>query len=297
MFSLMGNNDMYRRKAFTLIELLMVISIIALLLAILMPALNNAREQATAAVCLGNQRTMIQAWQMYADENDDYMIGGNSYYNGNPFNPSLNDPWPGVMYAWCFEPGYRLADGKYQFCSSSNVTDEYRLNGIRKGKMYPYVNTTDIYNCPGDGRWRKNQHPYDTYRSYSISGMMYGEDARPTHNYLNAYVRVGQIKSPAEKFVMVEEGRNNQWHNYGSWILYAASRIEDYSWWDEFAVWHNGRSTFNFADGRAEIKTWEDKRTIQMSEHPQGGDIFMRSNRPINPDLLWAARGYGGVPY
>jgi len=57
-------------KAFTLIELLVVISIIALLVSILMPALSNARQQATGAVCLANQKTMALAWVMYCDEND-----------------------------------------------------------------------------------------------------------------------------------------------------------------------------------------------------------------------------------
>ena len=56
-------------KGFTLIELLVVISIIALLISILMPALNTARQQATGAVCLSNQRTLILTWVMYADEN------------------------------------------------------------------------------------------------------------------------------------------------------------------------------------------------------------------------------------
>ena len=62
-----------RKRGFTLIELLVVISIIALLIAILMPALNKAREQATGSACLANQRTMVMAWMLYASDNTDFM--------------------------------------------------------------------------------------------------------------------------------------------------------------------------------------------------------------------------------
>ena len=58
------------KKGFTLIELLVVISIIALLLSIMMPALNIAREQARGIACQSNQRSLTQAYIMYAGQND-----------------------------------------------------------------------------------------------------------------------------------------------------------------------------------------------------------------------------------
>ena len=59
------------QEAFTLIELLVVIAIIAVLMSILMPALNRAREQGRRAVCLSHLKTLTLGWMMYADENDD----------------------------------------------------------------------------------------------------------------------------------------------------------------------------------------------------------------------------------
>ncbi len=67
---------MKRSKGFTLIELLVVIAIIAILMAILMPALNRAREQGKRAACLNNLRQLQLAWIAYAGDNDDRIING-----------------------------------------------------------------------------------------------------------------------------------------------------------------------------------------------------------------------------
>lgn len=66
------------REGFTLIELLVVIAIIAVLMAILMPALNRAREQGKRATCLSNLKQLTVAWILYADENDDKIVNGDS---------------------------------------------------------------------------------------------------------------------------------------------------------------------------------------------------------------------------
>lgn len=73
---------------FTLVELLVVISIIALLVSILMPALSKAREQAKAVLCMNNQKQMGLIWMMYVDENDDRF-----YYYDDPASSSPQYPW------------------------------------------------------------------------------------------------------------------------------------------------------------------------------------------------------------
>src|SRR5882724_3461316 len=66
------------RRGFTLVELLVVIGIIALLVSILLPALNKAREDAKRVRCLSNERQLVMAWQMYASDNKGHFAGANT---------------------------------------------------------------------------------------------------------------------------------------------------------------------------------------------------------------------------
>ncbi|SVB01006.1 uncharacterized protein METZ01_LOCUS153860, partial [marine metagenome] len=70
-----------RRKqhGFTLIELLVVIAIIAILAALLLPALAKSKSLATGAACQNNQKQLALAWTMYATDNSDKLCGGSTY--------------------------------------------------------------------------------------------------------------------------------------------------------------------------------------------------------------------------
>ena len=79
-------------RAFTLLELLVVVAIISLLAALLMPALKNARDQAKSIKCMSNLKQLGQAYAMYADDNDDAVA------------PSPSPPWSGAYPEWLLEP-------------------------------------------------------------------------------------------------------------------------------------------------------------------------------------------------
>lgn len=83
-------------RAFTLVELLVVIGIIALLIAILLPALNRARQQARTAACLSNLRQIGQAAHLYASANQNFTVPGYADYSGVTSN---NIPLDGENYA------------------------------------------------------------------------------------------------------------------------------------------------------------------------------------------------------
>jgi prepilin-type N-terminal cleavage/methylation domain-containing protein len=66
------------KRAFTLIELLVVIAIIALLLAIILPALQAAKEQAAKLICMTRERGLVEAWRLYAEDNDGWLVNSDT---------------------------------------------------------------------------------------------------------------------------------------------------------------------------------------------------------------------------
>lgn len=75
-------------RGFTLIELLVVVAIVAVLMAILMPSLCLAREQARSLHCASNLKTLALAWNMYNDANDDKIVSGGTQFGGGTYNKS-----------------------------------------------------------------------------------------------------------------------------------------------------------------------------------------------------------------
>ena len=147
---------MKRTKGFTLIELLVVIAIIAILMAILLPALQAVRRQASASNCLSNEKTLLTAWIMYADDSDGRLVDCHACYDVD------------FPEAWVYRPknvhGHNLADSP----APPTVTMEDRWRGIKAGKLWRYIEDVGAYHCPGDDRKNKQAPPRDSWRSYSI---------------------------------------------------------------------------------------------------------------------------------
>ncbi len=216
-----------KRKGFTLIELLVVIAIIAVLMAILMPSLRLARDQARRVHCVSNVKTLALGWLMYKDENDDKLVGGHT----DPGN-------------WVDRP-----------VNGENSTLEEQHDAIRRGLLFPYVGEEiDIYHCPADTR---KQGINVAFLTFSIPGGANGEDWSE-YNKCKLY---GDIKRPATKYVFVEEA-DPRGSNIGSWQMQPRSK----TWTDPVAMWHNKKSTLGFADGHAEMHDWHDKSFIEWNE-------------------------------
>ena len=264
---------MKTKSGFTLIELLVVIAIIALLLSILMPALQTVKRQAQGAVCLSNLGGIAKSWFAYQEENNGKIVQGNCMRDTN----FQRDRY------WV-EPPQNEAGTYTGDPIPCSLEDE--LTGIRKGLLYPYVESEKSYHCLGD---RGPKEFGGGYRSYSITGAMNGEDADeyspsfydPQGNWVKLYT---EIKSAGNKYVFVENTDPRSW-NMGSWIMNYES---PYSWIDPLAIWHNWRSTLGFADGHAEMHKWVDESTIKMAETQETKAVPADEGE----DIAYMAKGY-----
>ncbi len=255
-------------RGFTLVELLVVIAIIAILMAILMPSLRVAREQARSIYCRSNVRNLTLAWLIYKDENDDELVGGMPQSENQ-------SPWVRLPPSW------------------QTASVEQKKEYIKKGLLWPYVREIEVYRCRSD---RRKNSPYhkNAYRTYSIAGGMYGVNPNGGWEIIPC-IGYSDIKNPSTKYVFLAEC-DPRGVNLGSWVLYPKRR----EWVDPFAVWHRrNASTLGFADGHADMHRWLSKGLIEWNElalHEPKSFSFYRDPTLGGDDELedfeFALRGY-----
>jgi prepilin-type N-terminal cleavage/methylation domain-containing protein len=261
---------------FTLIELLVVIAIIAVLAALLLPALAKAKSKAQGIQCLNNHKQLALGWRLYAEDNVDWITYASTA--GNTARPPTTDPTDPDNYAW---------SGAHMDSNGGNRANWDPAYDMQKRPLWPYIKQQGVYKCPADHStvvFSGVTYP----RILTMSMNLYVGGFAPLRGQGRAgtgggwsfadpykiYSKLTSIDVPTKIFVFLDmrEDRVN-WSNFMTDMAgYAPPDPSAYSFTTDLpGMYHNMAAGFSFADGHSELRRWRDPRTTPPLV--AGGDI------------------------
>jgi prepilin-type N-terminal cleavage/methylation domain-containing protein len=265
-----------RHSGFTLIELLVVIAIIAILAAMLLPALSKAKEKSHAVACINHLKQLSTASLIYSGDFRDYWPLNNE---GDSTVDLANPPASYVAKVW--------AEGR----EGSNLYDDRTAQGMVSEKLSllaPYVKAKQIFRCPGDLKpWRVNGRTVQRPRSYGMNSYVGWSKApyndMPNSKRYNVYKKTADSRSAANVFIFAEI------HPDSICRPMFGINMDSLSLYHYPGNYHRKSTSFVYLDGHAERRNWIDSQfnnpvPAPSNWHNHTGNQIKPSSRQ---DLTW----------